>query len=74
MSRHFCGETTGCFVPVENKYLLTVEEAAEYTNIGTKKIREMMRDPRCDFMIRVGSKHLIRRMGFEDFLDKRSFL
>lgn len=36
-------------IPVPQKLLLTVEEAAEYSHIGEKKIREMMNDIDCNF-------------------------
>lgn len=61
-------------VPIQNKLLLTVDEAAAYTNIGTKKIRELAKLPDTNFTVRVGNKYLIRRAGLEDYLQKHYYL
>ena len=61
-------------VAIDRKFLLTIEEAAEYTNIGTKKIRELVKKPDGDFAVRVGNKCLIRRNMFEDYLNKHYYL
>ena len=37
-------------IPVWEKMNLTIEEAAEYSGIGDKKIRELVRNPRCPFV------------------------
>lgn len=55
-------------VPVWEKVNLTVKEAAEYSNIGEKRIHELARDPKCNFVLFVGNKKLIKRKAFEDFL------
>ena len=55
-------------VEIHNKIALTVEEAAAYSNIGQGKIRELLRDPRCTFMLCVGNKRLIKRKEFEEFI------
>lgn len=65
------GNIKGNTVAIHNKLLLTVEEAAEYTNIGTKKLRELMHDYEREFVLCVGKKHLIRRKEFVDFLAHR---
>lgn len=60
-------------VPVWEKYMLTVDEAVKYFGIGEKKIRtliaENMGTDHC-FTIQVGSKSLINRHKFEDFLNQ----
>jgi hypothetical protein len=45
-----------------------VEEAAEYSSIGINKIRELSSDPRCNFVIYIGKKRLIKRKEFEKFI------
>lgn len=45
-------------VPIYEKALLTINEAAEYSNIGTTKIYEMLRTPNCPFVLFVGTKNL----------------
>lgn len=57
-------------VPVYQKITLTVEEAAKLSNIGINKINELARDPRCDFVLYVGKKKLIKRKEFERFISK----
>lgn len=61
-------------VAIDRKFLLTIEEAAAYTGIGTKKIRELAKRPDNDFTVRVGAKYLIRRKNFEDYLSKKYYL
>ncbi len=57
-------------VPVWKKYCLTIPEAAMYFGIGEKKLRSLM-DWNLDdgFVLQNGSKRLIKRVIFEDFLD-----
>ena len=56
-------------VPIWEKTNLTIEEAAEYSNIGICKLNELAKDPRCPFVLYVGRKKLIKRNEFEKFLD-----
>lgn len=56
-------------VPIWEKTNLTIEEAAEYSNIGICKLNELSKDPRCPFVLYVGRKKLIKRKEFEKFLD-----
>lgn len=58
-------------VPIPQKLLLTVEEAAEYSHIGVHKIRELLEEKDCDFVLKKGSYSLIKRKKFERYiLDK----
>ena len=57
---------------VSEKYVLTVKEAAEYFNIGIKKLRQMAADNPGSFSIMNGHKLLIVRVKLERFLDKTS--
>lgn len=58
-------------VPVYEKYTLTLEDAADYFNIGTKKIRELSDPENCKFVLWVGSKRLIKRAEFERYLQNQ---
>jgi len=58
-------------VPVWEKLNLTIEEAARYSNIGICKIRELIKDPRCGFVLHVGKRQLIKRKEFESYLSKQ---
>lgn len=55
-------------VPIANKALLTLEEAAAYFGIGTDKIRELTNEDHCPYVLWNGSKRLIKRKPFEEFL------
>lgn len=60
-------------VPIWNKYALTVKEAAEYFNIGEKKLRKLVDDyGDTGFAVWNGTKVLIKRRSFEKFLDNTS--
>ena len=59
-------------VPIEKKLNLTISEAAEYSNIGVNKINEMLRNPMCTFVLYVGTKKLVKRKEFEQFLSSVS--
>lgn len=61
-------------VPLGEKYLLTIKEAAIYFNIGQKKMRRIAEDYIGDLAIFCGNRYLIKRNKFEDFIDKTSEL
>lgn len=57
-------------VPIAEKYALTLDEAAQYYNIGVNKLRELTsrRDSsRC--VLFVGNKRLIKRKAFEQYIE-----
>lgn len=55
-------------VPINLKILLTIKEAAELFNIGESKLRELTDVKDCNFVLWNGSKRLIKRKTFEDYL------
>jgi excisionase family DNA binding protein len=57
--------------PIWLKSNLTIDEAADYFNIGTAKIREITNEDSCPFVLWIGSKRLIKRRLFEQFLEKQ---
>lgn len=57
-------------VPIPQKIALTIREASEYSNIGINKIEELLRTPNCTFVLYVGTKRLVKRKEFEDFIHK----
>ena len=61
-------------VPIWEKLTLTIDEAAEYSNIGINKIRELSNNPRCNFVIFVGKRRLIKRKEFEKYLEQVSVI
>ena len=55
---------------LNNKYNLTVSEAALYFNIGENKLRSMIAEPTCNFVLHIGKKSLIKRKKLEKYLDE----
>jgi len=58
-------------VPIYEKMNLTIKEAAEYSNIGEHKIREMVARLNCPFKLYVGKKVLIKRLEFEKYISSQ---
>lgn len=54
----------------EHKLLLTIREAAEYSNIGINKIDALLRAPNCPFVLFVGTKKLVKRKEFEQYISE----
>lgn len=55
-------------IPTHLKITLTIREAAEYSNIGINKIDSMLRTPHCPFVLFVGTKKLVKRKEFEEYI------
>lgn len=55
-------------VAIADKALLTLEEAAKYFNIGINKLRIMTNEENCPYVVWNGSKRLIKRKPFEEYL------
>ena len=58
-------------VPIHLKMTSTIREAAECSNIGINKIDSMLRMPNCPFVLFVGSKKLVKRKKFEDYIGQK---
>lgn len=58
-------------VPIHLKLALTVREAAAYSNIGINKIDTMLRQPRCPFVLYVGTRRLVKRKEFEEYISSK---
>ena len=58
-------------VPIWKKMNLTVEEASEYSGIGTSKIKELSNSEDCPFVLWNGAKRLIKRKQFEEYLSSQ---
>ena len=55
-------------VPIWEKFLLTLSEAADYCGIGINKLREISNSENCNFVLFVGNKRLIKRKQLELYL------
>lgn len=58
-------------VPIYKKSNLTLEEASAYSGIGINKLREISNDENCPFVLWVGSKRLIKRRKFDDYIERQ---
>ena len=58
-------------LPIDRKMLLSIRVAAEYSNIGINKIDELLKQPNCPFVLYVGTKKLVKRRAFEEFIEGR---
>ena len=58
-------------LPIDRKMLLSIREAAEYSNIGINKLDELLKQPNCPFVLYVGTKKLVKRRAFEEFIEGR---
>ena len=58
-------------VPIYQKMKLTIREAAEYSNIGINKIDSMLKQPNCPFVLYIGTRKLVKRKEFEQFISQR---
>ncbi len=56
-------------VPITEKILLTLEEAALLTGIGQNKLREISNEDNCPFVLWNGSKRMFKREKLISFLN-----
>ena len=57
-------------VPIWQKANLTLEEAAAYSGVGINKLREITNQEKCNFVLWVGTKRLLKRKLLDEFLEK----
>lgn len=58
-------------IPIWEKSNLTVEEMAVYSGIGINKIKELTNDEDCPFVLWVGTKRMIKRRLFDEYVEKQ---
>ena len=61
-------------VSIHLKMTLTAREAAEYSNIGINKIEAMLRTPNCPFVLYIGTKKLVKRKEFEEYISQKTVI
>ena len=59
-------------IPMNEKYTLSIKEAAAYFGIGIKKMRRLVEDHTDSFAVLSGNRYLIIRTKFEEFLQETS--
>ncbi|MCD8021012.1 MAG: DUF6462 family protein [Clostridiales bacterium] len=59
-------------IPVWEKYVLSIPEAAEYFHINDKKLRQLIsQNAKADFVLHNGTHVLIKRKLFEKYIDEQ---
>jgi len=58
-------------VPIHLKATLTIQEANAYTGIGLNRLNNLLRSPNCPFVLFVGSRKLVKRKEFEQFISNK---
>jgi len=56
-------------VPIPQKILLTIKEAAEYSGISERALRDRLSEGEYNFVLKNGTKTLIKRRLFEKYLE-----
>lgn len=58
-------------IPFWEKYTLTIEEAAQYFQIGETKLRRILdENPDAEYVLLNGNRRLIKRLLFEKYIDR----
>lgn len=56
-------------IMMEQRVLLTLEEAAKYTGIGINKLRELSSRDDCNFVLWNGTRRLLKREKLVEYLN-----
>lgn len=59
-------------IAYEERYTLSIKEAATYFNIGIKKMRKLADENLGIFSVKSGNRYLIIRTKFEEYLCNNS--
>lgn len=57
-------------VPVWERITISLEEAAAYSGIGVRKLRDMTDKPECNYVIWVGNRRMIKRKSSMNILSR----
>lgn len=58
-------------IPIQEKTLLTLEEAAAYSGLGINKLRQLSDDEKYDFVLWNGTKRLLKRRKLDEYLERQ---
>lgn len=65
-------EKKKCYdIPLWCKPNLSIEEAAAYSGIGMGKLYEMTESQDCPFVLWIGSRRMIKRKVFDEFIERQ---
>ncbi|MBQ8795377.1 MAG: helix-turn-helix domain-containing protein [Clostridia bacterium] len=57
-------------VPLWAKPTLKIEEASAYSGIGVNKLYRLTDSADCPFVLWVGSKRMIKRVRFDEYIER----
>ena len=57
--------------PIWRKANLSIEEAAAYSGIGMAKLYEMTESEDCPFVLWIGSRRMIKRKAFDEYIERQ---
>ena len=58
-------------VPLWVKPNLSIKEASVYSHIPTRKLYKMTEGQDCTFVLWIGSRRMIKRKAFEEYIEKQ---
>ena len=58
-------------IPIWSKANLSIEEAAAYSGIGMAKLYEMTDSEDCPFVLWIGSRRMIKRKAFDEYIERQ---
>ena len=62
-------------IPFWEKYTLTIEEAAQYFQIGETKLRRVLdENPDAEYILINGNRRQIKRALFEKYIDRNQVI
>lgn len=62
------------YIPISEKFNLTIEEASKYFNIGRDKLYELVKEEGCNYVLHNGRSILIKRKLFEKYLEQSIYI
>lgn len=57
----------------EDKRLLTIAEFAKYLGIGQTSAREILKNPKLGYRVRVNNTVMVNKRLLDEYLDKKSY-
>lgn len=52
----------------EEKLTMSIKEAAEWSGIGVRRLRELVKEPDCSFVLKIGNRTRIKTEQFKKYI------
>lgn len=62
------------YIPLYEKYILTVDEACQYFSIGRDKMYELVKQDGCSYALHNGRTLLVKRKEMEKYLEQTCYI